>query len=136
MLKNIGIQQNTNVQTNGLKTPASSNQNPDVFKGILDSEFAKGTEQKNPAKVEELLKFSSHALERIQSRGIRMMKEDVQKLNEAVEKASQKGSKEALVLMGDNAFIVSVKNKTVITAVDKNALKDNVFTNIDSTVFA
>jgi hypothetical protein len=29
---------------------------------------------------------------------------------------------------------VSVRNQTVITAVDKDSLKDNVFTNIDSAV--
>jgi len=32
------------------------------------------------------------------------------------------------------AFVVSVKNKTVITAMDGASIKDNVFTNIDSAV--
>lgn len=141
MLKNIGIQQNTNIQTKGPQAPSANisnlnGQNPEVFKGILDTEITKNAVPPTATKTEELLKFSAHALDRIQNRGIKMMKEDVQKLNEAVEKASKKGSKEALVLMGENAFIVSVKNKTVITAVDKSALKENVFTNIDSTVFA
>jgi flagellar operon protein len=55
-------------------------------------------------------------------------------LNDAVDKAVQKGSKETLVIMGDNAFVVSAKNKTVITAMDKNMMIENVFTNIDSTI--
>jgi flagellar operon protein len=32
------------------------------------------------------------------------------------------------------ALVVSIKNRTVITAVDPGSLKDNVFTNIDSAV--
>jgi flagellar operon protein len=51
-----------------------------------------------------------------------------------VEKAAAKGAKESLVLVDEAALVVSIKNKTVITAVDKSALKDNVFTNIDSAI--
>ena len=80
------------------------------------------------------VKFSNHAVERMMSRGIKMAPEDLQKLNSAVSKAAAKGSKDSLVLMNDSAFIVSVKNKTVVTVMDKNALKENVFTNIDSTI--
>lgn len=82
----------------------------------------------------EGIRFSNHALERMTSRGISFQTGDVLKLNEAVEKASQKGSQNALVLMGNNAFVVSVKNKTVVTAMDREAMKENVFTNIDSTI--
>jgi flagellar operon protein len=82
----------------------------------------------------EGLRFSAHALERMQSRGISFKPEDLSKLGSAVDKAAAKGSKNALMLMGDNALIVSVKNRTVVTAMDREAMKDNVFTNIDSTV--
>ena len=82
----------------------------------------------------EGLRFSQHALERMTNRGISLRPEDLVKLNEAVEKAASKGSKESLILMGDNALIVSVKNRTVVTAMDREAMKENVFTNIDSTV--
>jgi flagellar operon protein len=56
------------------------------------------------------------------------------RLSEAVSRAAAKGSKDTLVLMNDSALIVSVKNKTVVTVMDKTALKENVFTNIDSTI--
>ena len=36
--------------------------------------------------------------------------------------------------MDDSAFIMSVKNKTIVTAMDKSTLKENLFTNIDSTI--
>lgn len=80
------------------------------------------------------VKFSNHAIERMQSRGIKYSPEDVQKINEAVSKAAAKGSKDSLILMNDSALIVSVKNKTIVTVMDKTALKENVFTNIDSTI--
>ncbi len=85
----------------------------------------------NPA---EAVKFSNHAVERMQTRGISFNKADMERLNEAVSRAASKGSKDTLVLMNDSALIVSVKNKTVVTVMDKNALKENVFTNIDSTI--
>lgn len=81
-----------------------------------------------------LLKFSNHAIERMQTRGISYSPESLHKLDEAVKKAAAKGSKDTLVLMDDSALIVSVKNNTVVTVMDKSNLKENVFTNIDSTV--
>jgi flagellar operon protein len=70
----------------------------------------------------------------MQSRGVKFNPEDIQRLGDAVQKARAKGSKDSLVLMNDNAVIVSVKNNTVVTVVDKTSLKENVFTNIDSTI--
>ena len=80
------------------------------------------------------LKFSNHAIERMQSRGITYTPQDLDRLGEAVKKAAAKGSKDTLVLMDQSALIVSVKNNTVVTVMDKNALRENVFTNIDSTI--
>ena len=80
------------------------------------------------------VKFSNHAVERMRSRGISFKPEDMGRLNEAVGRAAAKGSKDSLILMNDSALIVSVKNKTVVTVMDKTALKENVFTNIDSTI--
>lgn len=80
------------------------------------------------------IKFSNHAIERMQSRGISYSPQDMDKLSQAVAKAAAKGSKDTLILMDQSALIVSVKNNTVVTVMDKNALKENVFTNIDSTI--
>jgi len=82
------------------------------------------------------VQFSQHALERLQTRNIKLGPAELIKLNNAVNKAAQKGAKESLVLMNNSnlALVVSVKNKTVITAMDGASLKDNIFTNIDSAV--
>jgi flagellar operon protein len=80
------------------------------------------------------LKFSNHAIERMRSRGINFPPEQMKNIENAISKAASKGAKDTLVLAGDNALIVSVKNNTVVTVMDRAAMKDNVFTNIDSTV--
>lgn len=82
----------------------------------------------------EGVKFSNHAVERMKTRGIMYGPDEISKLNDAVAKADAKGSKNSLVLLDNSALIVSVKNKTVVTVMDKSALKENVFTNIDSTI--
>src|SRR5690606_37413483 len=82
-----------------------------------------------------ILKFSNHALERMSQRGIHFSPEQITKIEQAAQKATEKGAKESLVLTDDSALIVSLKNNTVVTVMDKNAMKENVFTNIDSTVF-
>lgn len=84
--------------------------------------------------VTEPLKFSAHASARLQSRNLQLGPEEMRKLNEAVDKAAAKGLDDALVLSKDGAFIVSVKNRTVVTAMDRNAVNGNVFTNIDGAV--
>lgn len=88
----------------------------------------------HPAAASDNLKFSNHAIERMRSRGISFSPDEMKSIESAVDKAAQKGSKDTLVLSGDNALIVSVKNNTVVTVMDRTAMKENVFTNIDSTV--
>ncbi|MDK2809336.1 MAG: hypothetical protein PWR27_45 [Petroclostridium sp.] len=80
------------------------------------------------------LKFSKHAEARLKSRNISINPEQWQKIRDAVAKAEKKGVKESLILMDKLALVVSVKNKTVITAVSNEELKENVFTNIDGAV--
>lgn len=80
------------------------------------------------------LKFSNHAQTRLESRNITLSDSDLKQLADAVDRAGQKGSQDSLVVMNNVAFIVNVKNRTVVTAVDGDNLNQNVFTNIDSAV--
>ncbi|MGH2364202.1 MAG: TIGR02530 family flagellar biosynthesis protein [Chloroflexota bacterium] len=84
----------------------------------------------------EPLRFSAHAQQRLQQRDITLGAGDMAKISQAVDKAQEKGSKESLILLDDMAFVVSVKNRVVITAVDQPSMKQSVFTNIDSVVMA
>jgi flagellar operon protein len=80
------------------------------------------------------LKFSHHAQTRLESRNIQLSDDDVKQIADAVDRASQKGSQDSLVIMKNVAFVVNVKNRTVVTAMDGESLNQNVFTNIDSAV--
>ena len=84
------------------------------------------------APASQPLKFSAHAMQRLQSRNITLSPDDVNRMNQMADKAAEKGSKQSLFMMGDTAMVVSIKNRVVITAVDSESMKDNVFTNIDS----
>lgn len=87
------------------------------------------------AKAENKVSFSKHAMQRLESRRISLSQNDLQKLDDTVAKMAQKGARESLICMRDMAFIVSVANRTVITAMDGTSAKDNIFTNIDSAAF-
>lgn len=80
------------------------------------------------------LKISAHAMDRLKERNINLSDSDISNLKSAVENIRSKGGREALILYNNVAYITSIKNNTIITAVDSNSLKENVFTNIDSAV--
>lgn len=83
---------------------------------------------------EEKIKFSKHADERLATRGINLSKEQIERLNEGANIAREKGICESLVIMDDLKFIVNIKNRTVITAIDGSGKNEMVFTNIDGAV--
>jgi flagellar operon protein len=101
------------------------NSNSPSFKDVLGEKM----------KGKEKLSFSKHAQKRINSRAIPVTKAEIDKLNNGVEKARDKGARDSLVMVNNVAYIVSVENNTVVTAVDEESMDDNVFTNIDSAVF-
>ncbi len=85
-------------------------------------------------KLKNEVSFSKHANERIQQRNIDVSQEVTEKLNEAAVQAKDKGLKNVLVMIDNQAFILSTMNNKVITAVNNDDLKENIFTNIDGAV--
>jgi flagellar operon protein len=106
--------------------PAGKSEPPAPFARVLQDEI-----QDTGA-----LKFSVHAQRRMTSREIALSPQDLSKLNEAVDKAAAKGSRDSLVLFKNLAFVVNIPHRTVITAIDEGSLKEHIFTNIDSAVLA
>lgn len=94
------------------------------FKEFLNKEIDK----------KESFLISNHAAERLRDRNISLNEGDMKRINEGLNKAMEKGSNESVLLYKDLVLVASVKNRTIITAVDKTSSKDNVFTNIDSVV--
>jgi flagellar operon protein len=78
--------------------------------------------------------FSRHALERLQQRGIDLGEQTMQRLTGGIARAADKGSRDSVIFIDGTAFVVSVKNNTVITAVPSERMREHVFTNIDSAV--
>ena len=85
---------------------------------------------KQTDKSDSELKFSKHAVDRLHDRHIELTTEQVERLENGTKKANEKGIRESLMLMDELAFIISVKNNTVITAMDKSETEGNIFTNI------
>ncbi len=98
--------------------------------GLPGQSFAEILEQKTVGGGE--LKFSKHASERLSSRNIDLSESQKERLNHAVRAAQAKGIKESLVMMDNLAFIINVKNNTVVTAVAGG--EEKIFSNIDGAV--
>jgi flagellar operon protein len=82
------------------------------------------------------VRFSNHAQKRLEKRSISLSEDGLARLASAVDKAGQRGGQESLVLMDNLAFIVNVRDRLVVTALDEQSRREGVFTQIDSVVFA
>ena len=80
------------------------------------------------------LQFSKHSKERIEQRGISLTEDLMADLNAAAGKARLRGARDVVMIGHDAAFIVNVTNNMVVTAMNGEEMKDNIFTNIDSAV--
>lgn len=92
------------------------------FKQILSDTI----DQKNGFNI------SKHAALRLNE--INFTNEDMKNIEKGFRIAESKNSKNTIMIYKDVALIASVENKTLITAVEKERAKENVFTNVDSVV--
>ncbi|MCB1216547.1 flagellar biosynthesis protein [bacterium] len=81
------------------------------------------------------VKFSAHALKRISSRRIELGNREMSEIEDAVRRAASKGSRDSLLMAEDFALVVNIPSRTVITAMDRGAMREGVITNVDSAVF-
>lgn len=102
----------------------TANKSNSDFKQAFSVELAKANN----------LNFSKHATQRLYSRGIEMTETRLAQLSDAIDKAAVKGSKETLILDDSAAYVVSIENRTVISAFGRDNLREGVFTSIDSAV--
>jgi len=85
--------------------------------------------------ADQAVKFSRHAVERIESRNLVLTRDQLDRIQDSVDKAAAKGAKESVLVMDSMALLVSIDNRTVITCVDRQDMKENIFTNVDSVAF-
>lgn len=120
-IQSINQYLNTVARTSGERTRASSEE----FASILNQRISENRD----------LKISKHAAMRLEARNITLDAQRLEKLKSAVDRAQAKGVRDSLVVMDDVALLVNIPNRTVITAMNRSELKENVFTNIDGAVF-
>ena len=114
----------TGVPTSPEAVRSSQPQTGTSFREVLEQEAQKTTE----------LSFSRHAAGRVAERGIEISRTGMERLEEGLRMAREKGLNDTLILMDGSAFIVSAQNGTVITAMPSQELNGRVFTNTDGTV--
>ena len=111
----------------GLYPPSTSTQKNEssvAFADVLRSTIEKNSE----------VNFSNHAIKRAVDHNMDITDDELNRLNEGVRLASEKNLDDTLILVGEKAFVVSVKNNIVITTVNNNSIQGNVFTNINGAV--
>ena len=91
-------------------------------------------EQLVPKQLDHGIKLSTHAAKRLQERNLSMDGAEYSKLKGAIDKLRTKGGQDSLVITPQAAYIVDIKNNTIVTAIDKDNMAENVFTKIDSTL--
>jgi flagellar operon protein len=103
-----------------------------IAKSVENKTFTQHFQQ--ATEMQQALKISKHANERLLQRNITISDEEWQSVSNKVFEAHQKGVLQPLVIMEQAALIVSAKNATVITALDRQEAKQQLFTNIDGTI--
>lgn len=81
----------------------------------------------------DLLRVSEHAKTRLTGP---LTEQDRSTLDKALTVLSQKGARSSLVVTGTTSYLVSVPNRTIITAFSPDRLHDSVVSGIDSVYFA
>lgn len=104
----------------------------EMYRKNQNSTFARALAEKLDQSSE--VKFSKHAAKRMEERGEDMTDGLLESLNKAVETARDKGSRDAVIIRGSDAFIVNIPNNVVVTMVPFQEMKEKIFTNIDSAV--
>lgn len=103
------------------------------FKSLLDSNLEQ-SEQSTITESPKGLHLSTHAMRRLQERNLSIDKEEYSKILSAIDKLKLKGGQDSLVITSKAAYIIDVPKNTIVTAIDKDSIGDNVFTKIDSTI--
>ena len=123
------------IKTNKVNDLSESNRSQKLpshltpFKDLLKKRFQQSSS------VDQGVRLSGHAKKRLEERNLEFNADEYLKIKDAIDKLREKGGKDSLVVTDQAAYIVDVDNETVVTAMDKNDMAENVFTKIDSTLF-
>lgn len=108
-------------------SPAQAPVDPAAFRRALTDQAALN---------QRAIRFSNHAMQRLERRALSPTGEQLARLGSGVDLAHAKGSRSSVVMVDDLAFVVAVPSRTVVTAIDRDHMKEQIFTNVDSAVIA
>lgn len=106
---------------------------PSIKRNIETTSYSFKDQFRNEIEKTEL-KISKHAKQRMSERDIQIEDNEWAQLQEKVTEAKKKGVNDSLVLMKDVALIVSAKNNTIVTVMNREETKSQIFTNINGTI--
>lgn len=120
----------------GPTAPIQAVQQPERLKQARQSESKASFQQLFQQELQRTndVRFSHHASTRMTERGMNLTPELVAKMNQAMNKGEEKGARHSLIIMNNDAFIVNVPSRTVITVLDEASRQNHVFTQIDSAI--
>jgi flagellar operon protein len=106
------------------------------FKNLLDTTLEESSQESlsTSTPAPKGLNLSVHAMRRLQERNLNIDKEEYAKLQTAMDRLKVKGGQDSLVITNKAAYILDVAKNTIVTAIDKDNIAENVFTKIDSTI--
>lgn len=110
----------------GRRAGAAASAGSNSFARVLETRLVQTTQP---------VKISAHAARRMAERQIVLAGEHLVEVAAAMDRAAARGARSSLLIMGDVALVASIVNRTVVTAVSREELKEHIFTNIDSAVF-
>lgn len=112
------------VQGNLLNSLKKAEKSGQSFAGMLQNSLARPSTQE--------IRISAHAQRRMNERNIEMSSELKSALNDAIDSLNKKGARDSLVVTDKGAFLVNVPNRTLVTAMGKDEMRDGIVTQIDS----
>lgn len=121
-----------NIDSANKLNPGDTSEFKSLLDGAIDSSASDSALES--MQTPKGLNLSTHAMRRLQERNLSLDKDEYAKLQSAMDKLKLKGGQDSLVITGKAAYILDVAKNTIVTAIDKDNIADNVFTKIDSTI--
>lgn len=119
---------------NVTRTGSTEKVNKKVEKNVDANEFNNLLKETIESQKSEGIKLSVHAAKRLQDRNMDVDGAELKKIQSGIDKLALKGGNDSLLITSKGAYIVDVPKRTIVTAIDKDSISENVFTKIDSTV--
>ena len=114
--------------SHGTSKPSASGTN---FRTLLDQALIQPSA--NNQNANQVLKLSAHAIQRLEQRHIELGPEEIKKMENALVEVERRGGRNAVMFYKETAFLASVANRTIITAIPLEE-DVHVLTQIDSAV--